>query len=296
MKWRRIMPKFKKADVAAMAAEIEETYSLDADDAKNVAELLEKEDFTVDDLKDAKGGYGGWSHEGYGGWSHQGLKVDVAGREYLLFEDSDEAEEHALERVREYLENEPEIFSKDFISEYLTMSDTDIRLTAVDDADAYVYDGIDFDRVIEEFGDDMPERLTQWVDLYNDPDEITAEQAVKLELIADKEAFEAWKEEDYSDSDVTDAIENEFGSDMRDEASAKRADEVEAEIAKDPIGYFTDNYGYSLEDLMKNNLFSIDFDAAADAAIATDGVAHFLSSYDGNEIDLPSGGVAYRTN
>ena len=40
----------------------------------------------------------------------------------------------------------------------------------------------------------------------------------------------------------------------------------------------------------------IDSDAAAEAAVDTDGAAHFLDLYDGKEVELPSGAVAYGTN
>jgi len=46
----------------------------------------------------------------------------------------------------------------------------------------------------------------------------------------------------------------------------------------------------------EEELTNLDVAAAAEDAIATDGVAHFMSWYDGNEIELPSGAVAYRTN
>jgi len=43
-------------------------------------------------------------------------------------------------------------------------------------------------------------------------------------------------------------------------------------------------------------MVNIDYDAAAAAAVRADGVGHFLSSYDGNTIELPDGVVAIRNN
>ena len=39
-----------------------------------------------------------------------------------------------------------------------------------------------------------------------------------------------------------------------------------------------------------------DSEEAAENAIRTDGVAHFLASYDGEEIELDNGNVMYRVN
>jgi hypothetical protein len=45
---------------------------------------------------------------------------------------------------------------------------------------------------------------------------------------------------------------------------------------------------------MENGL--IDIDGASEEAVRVDGIAHFISSYDGNTIYLPNGVVAYRLN
>lgn len=48
--------------------------------------------------------------------------------------------------------------------------------------------------------------------------------------------------------------------------------------------------------LMKLPWIAIDSGEAAKAAVNEDGVAHFMSPYDGKEVDLADGAVAYRTN
>ena len=45
---------------------------------------------------------------------------------------------------------------------------------------------------------------------------------------------------------------------------------------------------------IENNVIDID-DASTDA-VATDGIAHFLSRYDGETLYLSNDNVAYRTN
>ena len=44
----------------------------------------------------------------------------------------------------------------------------------------------------------------------------------------------------------------------------------------------------------ENNL--IDIDSASEEAVGIDGIAHFISYYDGKQIDLDNGVVAYRIN
>ena len=46
--------------------------------------------------------------------------------------------------------------------------------------------------------------------------------------------------------------------------------------------------------VIKNNLINID--RASRDAVATDGIAHFLSYYDGETLYLSNDNVAYRTN
>ena len=64
----------------------------------------------------------------------------------------------------------------------------------------------------------------------------------------------------------------------------------------DPIEYakqLFDKEGF--ENFVKEH-DALDMDAIVSEAISQDGVAHFIASYDGNEIDLGNGLFAYRTN
>jgi len=76
----------------------------------------------------------------------------------------------------------------------------------------------------------------------------------------------------------------------------KAQEDFEERLKDDALGYFMDDMGYSWEDLLKENVGYIDGEAAAAAAINADGIGHFLSSYDGETDDLPSGTVIWRTN
>ncbi len=86
--------------------------------------------------------------------------------------------------------------------------------------------------------------------------------------------------------------------DDRDEdAEMEEAAEIADKIENDPIGYFCDELGlYTEEELMKQNFIMIDTDRLFKDAIDQDGRGHFISSYDGDEIELPCGAYAYRIN
>ena len=60
--------------------------------------------------------------------------------------------------------------------------------------------------------------------------------------------------------------------------------------------YLEDIYGK--EDAVKQaiEIAGIDYNAAAEDAVDTDGASHFLSSYDGDSYETPSGLVYWRHN
>ena len=63
----------------------------------------------------------------------------------------------------------------------------------------------------------------------------------------------------------------------------------------DPISFLVEEQGiYSVEDLMKANFISIDYDKAAEDAIDVDGVGHFLSLYSGDLDEIDGDYVIFR--
>lgn len=76
-----------------------------------------------------------------------------------------------------------------------------------------------------------------------------------------------------------------------------RAEEIRTQLEDNPLSYFEDLYGEGEEatKAFLDNAY-IDKDAAAQEAVDSDGIAHYLDNYDGNSVDLPSGAEAYGTN
>ena len=71
---------------------------------------------------------------------------------------------------------------------------------------------------------------------------------------------------------------------------------VERLIPDDPVKAYKDEFGKEeFRDAVRNNDL-VDIDKVAEEAVSVDGVAHFIASYDGEEIELSNGYYAYRTN
>jgi len=97
---------------------------------------------------------------------------------------------------------------------------------------------------------------------------------------------------DAGDSAYEDA---EYSGEDPDEAYEEAYNRVESELKRDPVSYFAD-FGISVTDAYEKGWLSIDTRKAAQGAVDTDGIEHFLASYDGNEINLANDAQAYRIN
>ena len=178
--------------------------------------------------------------------------------EFEVFETEDDARERAIERVKEDLEENPEYFSKDWLMNYIDGEDffTDVFNEW---NESYVND------IESEDSDKYANRLI--------------EEMVENGIVSNEEAKEDdFDAEDYKDDLVTlmttNAIEDGNGG----------------------LDYYIGNFGseQAFKLVLDNNLININ--EASESAIDTDGIAHFLSSYDGEQIDLSNGHVAYRIN
>ena len=83
-----------------------------------------------------------------------------------------------------------------------------------------------------------------------------------------------------------------LSSEERDELIDKLYDDVD-----DLVSYISDHYGRDyLNELIQDNPGCIDMNKVIDACIDEDGIAHFISYYDGEEIELGDDLFAYRQN
>jgi hypothetical protein len=264
----------------------------DMDDEQEVLEALaEATDMgDADDFIEA-------SYSGIGG----GTVYKGPGRsEWLVFEDSDDAERAAVEYVKEQLEDDPSMFTESWLSSFFKIYPTDARMIAQENADSLWGDLSDRE-VVERAGvedelddlesdrDEAEERLDEIDEIYEAALEIDATLSERREAKLDHEKEQLDGIVNSFDKDYDTLV-----SDAREAGAEDMADEEEKYILRDPMGWL-DDMGYDLSDGVPN-FVRIDYDAAAQDAVDTDGVAHFLSHYDGNEYDLDTGGIAFRTN
>ncbi len=113
-------------------------------------------------------------------------------------------------------------------------------------------------------------------------------------------------EEAYDEGIVSDdeLEENEYGDKVLKDNSSANFERIKEDYLEylngredDYVGWYRDNFGDDdLTRLIRDGYVSLDIDKIVDECIKWDGVAHFLNTYDGEEIELPNGKFAYRIN
>ncbi len=185
------------------------------------------------------------------------------GEEYMLYKNDDKLEELALQRVTDDLRNEPGNFTQDWLMHFVDKDK--LRATLKDDEENSVRD------------------------MYSDDDEWLSEMLDNGKL----------EEENFQDADGDrvsyDTLDRERQR-LVDDAKEAWIEEMVAERLDDPMQYLEDIYGDEGEVAKKVLEWGcIDIEAAAKSAVATDGAAHFMNSYDGNQIELEGGALALRS-
>jgi hypothetical protein len=180
---------------------------------------------------------------------------------WFVCKDQDTADEYGQEYVQEQIEEGPENFNESFIQQHISIAEYDRRQIAEEEASNYVDEVLSQEDVIDEAG-----MQDEWDDVSND--------------------------EDMSDEDK-DSKHDEILESAKEAVREKKENEIYEEL-EDPIQYFVTDHGmYSLADLLKSSFIQIDAEAAAEDAISSDGIGHYLDFYDGESIELPSGAVAF---
>jgi len=189
------------------------------------------------------------------------VEIEAPGSTYLLFKNHDEAEKYAIERVSNDLNDEPGIFTQSWLKDF-------INEERLKDAIGDPYE--DWENEVRDL--DYPERLEKMVDAgYVESDDglfYKNNGDPRIETTARAKALEA-----YVDSYVE-----------------------KEKPTVDPWEWLRDVYGE--EDATKHaiEMAGIDIPKAAQSAVDTDGVAHFLAHYDHNQNELENDAVYYRTN
>jgi hypothetical protein len=206
----------------------------------------------------------------YSDWGNA-ASVMVNGIEYNVIENEEEAERIAVEVVKQDLEEEPSLFVPDFLSEYVYMTDTDKRMTALD--------------LGEWKREEIEEEVSEGI-----------EEIIKERLEEEIEKKEIEERRELSESEIEE-IEGKIREELEEEMERRieeRVDEYIAEVEEkleDPVDFFVEELGwYTLEELLEQPFIQIDVDKAAEDAVAIDGWEHFLNIY-GEPAEYTEGGL-----
>jgi hypothetical protein len=180
---------------------------------------------------------------------------------WVVYDDPNDAETDAVRRLRDDITDDPATYGGDWLLNHI-------------DEDA-----------AENFFRDMYDEMNQGYvnDIENeDSSDYTnrlAEEMLERGLISEEDA----KDPDYDLEDHKDEM-------------VEQMTDGQIEEGRGGYDYYESNFGEKEAMNLVIDHGLIDVDAAAQYAVDSDGVAHTLDTYDGSEVDLPSGAVAYGTN
>lgn len=180
--------------------------------------------------------------------------------EYTIYRNEDLAEQDAIEKVKEDLQESAEYFNEEWLMGHIS-------------AESF------FENLFNEWN------MGYATDIMTEDDSIYGNRLI-AEMV----------EWGIMDSDEANSRDAEETANERIEDFVQALTEDQINQGNEGLTYYIDNFGK--EDAMKvvveNNL--IDMDSASKDAVNVDGIGHFLSSYDGNTIYLENNSVAFRTN
>jgi hypothetical protein len=183
--------------------------------------------------------------------------------EYIVFKSYDDAYDYAYQMVNQDLVDNPEYFNQNWLSNFVDIDGAKYYLTEV-------YD--------------------EWNYSYANDIKMESDSKYSNRLISEMVDAGLMDDED-AESEDAESTAISLMDDFVEYLTNSQIDE-----GRGGLDYYENNFGQeqTMQMIIENNL--IDIDEATEGAISEDGVAHFISSYDGNEIELPSGYYAYRTN
>ena len=203
--------------------------------------------------------------------------------EWIVFKDMKSAERYAVEYVQEMLDDDPSMFDQKWLKNHVFVSPTDIRIISNEDADSYV-DDIRYEseeRLLDEAG-----MLRAWQALEDKKDALSDKMMEETDPRKEAAFQKQIDKMEQAQSKLVDKADDKLRSEL-----AKRTADA---LKSDPLEW-AEELGFEF-DKNRPPWLQIDTRKAAQDAVNTDGVAHFLDNYDGEEVDLDSGAVAFGTN
>jgi hypothetical protein len=222
----------------------------------------------------------------YGGVEYAEMEADgeiyTGESEWIVFKSSKDAEKYAVAYVEDQIEDDPGMFVQDWLQNFLKVPSGTAKIIAQEDADNYVEDIAEYepDRIVDEAG-----MSREYDKLEEQIDELGTE-LFSVYIPGDKRKLE--KEMDKLEKKQEKIVEK-----AKKKVHKALVKETLRRL-KDPLEYAQD-LGYDLSRGLPDWI-EIDTAKAAANAVRTDGVAHFLDRYDGKDLVLPNGAIAFGTN
>jgi hypothetical protein len=236
--------------------------------------------------------------------THDDVTHTAEGKEYVVYDDYDNAESDAVSFIESYICDDPGESLKD----YLKISDTDRRMIADEEAD-HLFDEMDEDEIIDRGN------IEDEIEEINNQEEAAGEIGSKIDELQKKllktksvitkkkieskiAEFTNYLRETYGDLNFDQKREDLIDS-TRERIKEEYADEVYEEL-DDPYQYFVKDHGlYNFSELVKQNFISFDCEEIAKDEVSQSGVSVSLATYDHDEIEIKMGDTTYyiyRTN
>ena len=243
-------------------------------------------------------------------------KLHQSWDQFVVFQDSADAERAAYDDLEERLDELYYDGFPDWAEQFMTPDLVAIREYALSDADSHSQD-IDDERALEEAGleDDHEALQTERDEIEEEEDDKEREMLDLDGELSDAEyGPRAHWDVEKADNlrERIDAMQNRIDEiqarvseiegeqealveKAREKVNEEHYERVYEEMSSDIVRYLKDHFGYGTKEIRDSGFASYDERAMAEYVVDNDGVASIFSS-DGEEIDLPSGAVAYRTN
>lgn len=200
--------------------------------------------------------------------------------EWDVYKNEKDAYDDAVEQNSDMFESDPAVLEgAKWLKQFVYVSPTDIRIIASEEADNYVNDikeEDDGERVCEEANmsrqyEKLKEKIEELEDLDLDGN---------LDKKGEKKLAKLQKDLEKLIDKAGDKVHDDYYDDLK-----KR-------LEKDPMEW-AEELGYS--DYTDVKWLNVDYEEASKYVVDTDGIAHTLDRYDGEELELKSG-IAYGTN
>jgi len=224
---------------------------------------------------------------GYGD-AYQISEGGSRGQEWIVMENEEEFDTAAVNGVERDLDDEPELFNRNFIESHINIER--LRNDLMSDVQDSRYEDLREEaskHPMKFIADNGLELHPPSYDLIHSYAKMMADESKTLEQI----------EGELDDMGVEEMWET-IGEEpeVDDEAIVEVAEAEASAQLKDPVSYLEDIYGKEDGIAQAIKIAGIDTKAAAEEAVRTDGAAHFMCSYDGDYDTSPSGFIYWRHN